>query len=159
MTYTFPYDRLKLLVFTIGSVALTILAGGAFIMLFIGQGEAAEVLRETTGMAAGAGTTMAALTAFGLASGLCLTAARFFVFMRSGPVLTIDELGILDRRVGRRVAWQDVRTVELRGRSLLTAFAITLHEDGRHRGGRKGAEVRVNVGALRCQPMMSPLAH
>ncbi|WP_404379335.1 hypothetical protein [Caenispirillum salinarum] len=149
MSYTFPYDRLKLLVLTLASLVLTAAVGGAFALLFVAEGEAAEVLRETTGMGADTGAAASAIVAVILASGLGLTAARFF--MRAGPVLTVDEQGILDRRVGRRIPWTDVRTVELRGRGMRAFFAVALHPEGRGRRRKKGAEVRVNVGALRCR--------
>lgn len=153
MTYTFPYDRRKLLVLTLVTVAAAMVMGGGFVVLFIGEGEAAEVLRETAGVDGHTGATALLFSTFAVAAGLCFMAARYW--LRTGPVLTVDEQGILDRRLGRHVPWCDVRAVELRGKGVRAVFAISLHPEvgspGTHRRRRKGAEVRVNVGALRCR--------
>lgn len=160
MSYTFPYDRLKLSVFTVLSTAAMAAAAALFMLVFIREGEAAQVVMETT--AADVGTASAALFGILLFGGLTFTAARFL--LREGPVLTIDEAGILDRRYGRRIPWQAVRAVEARGRGLGATFALAVdHPErfdrrppwlrilGRPLRRRPTAVVTVNVGALACR--------
>lgn len=149
MSYTFPYDRLKLLAFALASIAATAVVGAAFAVFFVGTGEAADALRVSTGVR---GAEMTAVVAVAiLFGGACLIAAK--LYSRAGPVLTIDEQGIFDHRLGRRVPWTAVCRVEVRGQGVWTALSICLLEsmpDTRRR--TKSAEVRVNIGALHCRP-------
>lgn len=156
MSYTFPYDRLKLSVFAVLSVALTAAAAALFLLVFIPEGEAAQVVMETT--TADVGTAAAALFGILLFGGLAFTAARFL--LREGPVLTIDESGILDRRYGRRIPWTSIRAVQARGRGIAATFALAVDRPerfdkrpvwARPLGRRATSTVTLNVGALACR--------
>lgn len=156
MSYTFPYDRLKLSVFGLLSVALMAAAAALFLVVFITKGEAAQVVIDAT--AADVGTASAALFGIFLFGGLAFTAARFL--LREGPVLTIDESGILDRRYGRRIPWSRVRFVQARGRGLAATFALSVdHPENfgrrpfwlRPLGRRAETTITLNVGALACR--------
>lgn len=165
MTYTFPYDRLKLSVVAMFSTLMLTLTAGLFSLMIVGRGEAAELMAAATGpLPAWSGTTAMAATAMLLSGGLLVTAAR--LLLREGPVLTIDEAGIYDRRVERRIPWTAVRAVSLRGRGLRATIAVRVYlpaHDDRRRGWMRrlprllrpvpGPEVLVNVGALSCRPL------
>ncbi len=160
MSYTFPYDRLKLSVFALCSVVAMAAAAGLFLLVFIGEGEAAQVVKDTT--TADVGTASAALFGILLFGGLAITAARFL--LREGPVLTIDEHGIRDRRYGRLIPWTAVRAVEARGRGLTAAFALAVETPERFDtrpawrrlftrpvGAWSRGVILLNVGALACR--------
>lgn len=162
MVYTFPYDRRKLSVFAVLSVVGTAAAAALFLLVFVREGEAAQVVLDTT--AADMGTASAGLFGILLFGGLAITAARFL--LRAGPVLTIDEHGILDRRWGRRIPWAQVRAVQARGRGIAATFALAVDRperfDSRPLWRRvacfplglrrnRGREVTLPVGALACR--------
>lgn len=171
MTYTFPYDRLKLAVIALASILLTAAAAGVLVMVAVGRGEAAQAVVDTASIVTAGDLGLAAVAVSGalLFGGLALTAARFL--LREGPVLTIDEGGILDRRVGRRIPWTAVRTVTLKGRGLHACLAVAVDDSAAFLRRRSvwsrlaGIAVRsrrpvvlVNVGALACRPESVALA-
>lgn len=160
MIYTFPYDRRKLSAFAVLSVFGTAAAAALFLLVFVRQGEAAQVVLNTT--ATDMGTASAGLFGILLFGGLAITAARFL--LRAGPVLTIDEHGILDRRWGRRIPWGQVRAVQARGRGIAATFALAVDRPetfdtrrlwrrvaGFPIGRRRRPEVTLHVGALACR--------
>lgn len=167
MSYTFPYDRLKLLAFAaLGSLLLG-LAAVVFGVALVDAGQARQAAAAAIAAApmtpSGVDVaTLAGTAGLMLAAGGLAAAVR--ALRRGAPVLEIDESGILDHRLGRHIPWAAVRAVSLRGRGLRAAIAITVDEPRAFdRGGwwqrlaerpfrsLSGPALLVNVGALSCR--------